>query len=191
MKDIKKAETFRKEGNSEFRRNKFYEALIAYNKSLCHSENNSENLGLAFANRAAVYLQLKQVDKWLENIALARVHEYKNEARLQERQQKAENLKETQREEDPENDAANFFKLSYPSNEKYPSVANCLELRKNEKFGRHVVTNQALNPGDIVCYEPMILKTTFAHGNYSRCRNCLKSNYLNLIPCDNCSMGKF
>jgi SET and MYND domain-containing protein 4 len=189
MKNSKKAETFRNEGNSEFRQSKFYEALISYNKSLCHAENNSEKLGLAYANRSAVYLEMKQADKCLENIELARANKYPNEARLRERQQKAENLKKTQR-EDPENDPANFFKLSYPPNEKHPSIANCLEIHRNDQFGRHVVTKRALNPGDIVCCEPMIVKTTFGRGNYKRCRNCLKSNYLNLIPCDKCSMGK-
>jgi tetratricopeptide (TPR) repeat protein len=190
MKDNKKAIDLRNEGNSKFSQNKFYEALISYNKSLCHAENNSENLGFAFANRSAVYLEMKQTDKCLENIQLARAHNYQNEARLEERQQKAEKLKITHR-EDPENDPGNFFKLSYPPNEEHPSIANCLELHKNKKFGVHVVTSRALNPGDIVCYEPLILQTTFAHGNYSRCRSCLKTNYLNLIPCDNCSMGKF
>jgi hypothetical protein len=123
MKDNKKAIEFRNDGNSKFYQNKFYEALISYNKSLCHAENNSENLGLAYANRSAVYLQLKQAEKCLENIQLARAHKYPNKARLEDRQQKAENLKKTHG-EDPENNHENFFKLSYPPNEKHASVVN-------------------------------------------------------------------
>jgi SET and MYND domain-containing protein 4 len=189
MKDSKKEKSFRNEGNLEYRQSKFYEALISYNKSLCYAEN-SDSLGSAYANRSAVYLQLKEADKCLENIQLARDHKYPNEQKLKERQKQAEDLKETQR-EDPENNPANLIKLTYSPDVKYPSIANCLELRKNDQFGRHVVTKRALNPGDIVCLEPMIVKTTLADGNYKRCRNCLKSNYLNLIPCDKCSMGKF
>jgi SET and MYND domain-containing protein 4 len=190
MKDNKKADTFRNEGNSKFRHRKFYEALIAYNKSLCHAENNSDNLGLAFANRSVVYFEMKQADKCIENIELARAHNYQNEARLQERQQKAEKLKQTQR-EDPENDPANFFKLSYPPNKKIPPFADCLEIRQNAQFGRHIITTRALKPGDIVAIEEPAFKCLYETGRYSRCLNCLKMNMLNLIPCDqNCTSGK-
>jgi SET and MYND domain-containing protein 4 len=190
MKDSIKAEIYRNVGNSKFRRNKFYEALISYNKSLCHAETNSDKLGLAYANRAAAYLAMNQADKCIENIELARAHNYQNEARLQERQQKAENLKKTQR-EDPENDPANFFKLSYPPNEKYPPFADCLDVRKNVQFGRHIITTRDLNPGDVVAIEEPAFKCLYETGRYSRCLNCLKMNMLNLIPCDqNCTSGK-
>jgi SET and MYND domain-containing protein 4 len=191
MKNDKTAEQFRNEGNSKFRSNKFYEALICYNKSLCNSSQKSANLGLAYANRSAVYLEIKQVDKCLENIELARAHSYENEAKLNERQEKAEKMNEKQS-KDPENDPANFFKLSYPPNENYPSIVDCLEVRQSKEFGRHVITNRTLNPGDIIAIEEMVYtQVRKEEGFYVRCGNCLKSNMMSLIPCDSdCTHGK-
>jgi tetratricopeptide (TPR) repeat protein len=186
----KAAERLRNEGNSKFNSSKFYEALICYNKSLCNSTQQLANLGLAYANRSAVYLEMKQVDKCLQNIELARAHGYANEAKLNERQEKAEKLKEIQS-KDPQNDPANFFKLSYPPNEKYPSIVDCLKVRENREFGRHVVTNRALNPGDIIAIEEPIFKAIDEGARYERCSNCLKSNLMSFIPCDGyCTFGE-
>jgi SET and MYND domain-containing protein 4 len=183
MKDNKKAVTFRNEGNFKFKQNKFYEALISYNKSLCNSVKESENFSLAYANRAAVYLEVNEADKCLENIELARAHGYANEAKLKEREEKAKVMKENHP-KDPENDPENFFKLSYPPHERNPSIVNCLEIHKNEQFGRHVITNRDLNPGDVIAIEDPFFKTVYFKHRRERCSNCLKSNMLSLIPCD-------
>jgi tetratricopeptide (TPR) repeat protein len=190
MKNNQQAINFRNKGNLKFRHNKFHEALISYNKSLCHAEIGSENLSLAYANRAAVYLEVKEADKCLENIELARAHEYANEAKLKEREEKAKKLKENLV-EDPENDPKNFFKLSYPQHERNPSIANCLEIKSDPQFGRHVVTNRDLSPGDVIAIEEPIFKAVYHGKRQERCSNCLKPNMLSLIPCDrNCNFGK-
>jgi tetratricopeptide (TPR) repeat protein len=193
MKDNKKAEAFREEGNALFMQGKFYEALISYNKSLCYSlvdSENSRNLALAYANRSAVYLELEQFDKCLNNIQLARDNCYKDEKKLKEREEKCLKLKEEQRQEDPENDPGSFFKLSYPACETIPFIANCLEERCNKKFGRYIITNRDLQPGDIVAIEEPVFKTIAKEACYSRCTYCMKSNMLNLVPCRKCASSK-
>jgi SET and MYND domain-containing protein 4 len=191
MKDNHKAKSFRNDGNSEFVGAKFYEALISYNKSLCQSAS-SESLSLAYANRAAVCSELKEAEKCLKNIRLARQHGYKNEKKLKERQERAEKLLKEQPAKDPEDDPENFIKLSYPASEKYPPFANCLEVRENQKYGRYVVTSENLNPGDIVAIETTILNTIFQDGRFICCNNCLKANSMSLIPCNGeCSSGEF
>jgi tetratricopeptide (TPR) repeat protein len=180
----------RNEGNAYFRQSKFYEALISYNKSLCNSfESSSENsdLALAYANRSAVYLELSQVDKCLENIKLARDNGYPNESKLKEREEKCLKLQERMAdvmEEFPENDPENFFKLSYPPHEKVPSIVNCVEVQEKPKFGRCVVATQDLNPGDIISIQKMLFIKMQSGASYSRCANCYKSNLLSLIPCN-------
>jgi hypothetical protein len=190
MKDNQKAEVFRLEGNSNFGQSKFYDALVCYNKTLCHARPGSKNLDMAYANRAAIYLEIKQVDKCLENIKLARSNGYKNEAKLKEREEKALKLRESFV-EDPEQNPANFFKLSYPPHERNPTVINCVEIKNGSQSGRHVFATQDLNPGDIIAIEEPMFKMIYDCGRYQRCSNCLKINMLNLIPCDNCNFGEF
>lgn len=70
MKDDVKADEFRSKANKVYKESKFYEALVAYNKSLCFSDSQLRRLSLAYANRSAVYLELKQFDHCLTNIHL-------------------------------------------------------------------------------------------------------------------------
>jgi SET and MYND domain-containing protein 4 len=189
MKDNEKAEVFRAEGNSNFSRSKFYDALISYNKTLCNAEPGSKNLSLAYANRAAIYLNVKQVDKCLENIELARSHGYENEAKLKEREEKALKLRENLV-EDPEQNPENFFKLSYPPHERNPTVVKCVDIKKDDNFGRYVITTRDMNPGDVIAVEEPMFKMIYDTGRYQRCSNCLKVNMLNLIPCDKCNFGE-
>ena len=184
-----RADTFRNEGNSLFQQRNFHKALISYNKSLCFSLPNSQQLAFAFANRSAVYLEVDLPDHCLENIQLARDHNYQNEEKLKEREKKCLELKKKLR-HDPENDPEAFMKLSYPSNKKIPFIVNCLELRENDQYGRYVITNRDLNPGDVIAIEEPFLKTVSVGGRYTRCAYCLKMNMLNLTPCDCCSNGK-
>lgn len=197
MKDNVAADKYRNEGNAFFRQSKFYEALISYNKSLCHAAPKSDQLGLAYANRSAVYLKLKQFDKSLNNIQLARYNRYPNEAKLQEREKKCMEQLKIRQPKSTKNDPWTHFKLSYPANKKIPFIVECLEVRKNEKYGRYIVTNRNLNPGDVIAIEEPIFKAHNTSALYSNCVCCFKSNMLNLIPCSYendsnvCTMGNY
>lgn len=48
----------REKGNKCFKSKKLYEAWEFYTKSICHAENNSVNLSLAYANRSAVLYEM-------------------------------------------------------------------------------------------------------------------------------------
>ena len=189
LKDDTKAEGFRNEGNSLYKQRKFYESLICYNKSLCFSTLSSPQKALAFANRSAVYLELKLFDHCLENIKLARDHNYSSGERINEREMKCNELKKQHR-EDPVNGPSYFSKLSYPRNKKIPFIAECLELHHNKKYGNHLITNRVLDPGNIIAIEEPFLPAVTFKGRFSKCVNCLSTNMLNFIPCERCSNGK-
>ena len=174
------AEKFRNDGNVHFRNGELMEALISYNKSVCYAES-SESLCLAYANRSAVYLQSNLFKKCLKNIELAKVHGYRD-GKLQEREEKCRRIMEEYQTEA----SIDFFKLSYKPNDKIPFIVNCLELREDEKFGRFIVTNMNLSPGDVIAIEEPFYKFIDKEVTYSRCKNCLKSNDLNLSPCATC-----
>jgi tetratricopeptide (TPR) repeat protein len=189
MKCDKIAEMLRKEGNAKYLQREHQEALILYNESLCFSPPNSSNFALVFANRSAVYLELQQSCKCLENIKLARDHDYPKVDRLKQREEKCGKLQEI-REEDSK--ASEFFKLSHPANEMIPFIVNCLELREDDKFGRFIITNEDLRVGDVISIEYPCFKSIDSSARFSRCAFCLKSNKLSLIPCNRgCSCSKF
>lgn len=181
MKSDVKADECRIEGNKFYLKEKFYEALVAYNKSLCFSASQLQ-LSLAYANRSAVYLKLKQFEHCMRNIQFARDNKYPHDAKLDEREQKCKAQMETQQHK-TKNDPWTFFKLSYPPNEKIPFIVNCLELNEDEKYGRHIVTNRDLQPGDVIAIEDHVFQNVTKSALYQRCAYCFESNKLDLIPC--------
>lgn len=138
-----KADSYRVDGNNFYKNLKFYEALESYNKSLCAALPGSKAFALAYANRSAVYLEVKEYQLCLENIQAARKAGYPKDKidQLNEREARCE-MKKMEKDEEKAQDSKDFIKLSYPANEKIPFIVESLELRENRKYGRHVVTNQ-------------------------------------------------
>lgn len=175
---------FRREGDKLFEEKKYFEALVAYNKSLCHSPAGSRFLSEGFAKRSQVYFQMKQYRRCLDNIQLARDNfEPTLERNLQDLEIKCSELLNLK---DAHFDAQSFFKLSYPAHHRVPFIAECLELSENKKFGRFVFSKQDLSPGEVIAIEEPLFKFVdskirnfFKH---QRCFNCLKSNQLSLLP---------
>mgnify|MGYP005984036455 FL=1 len=57
-KSDEEAVKFRERGNEMFKIKKLKEAWEFYTRSICYAEEESVNLGLAFANRSAVLFEL-------------------------------------------------------------------------------------------------------------------------------------
>lgn len=198
IKSNEKADALRAAGNKFYNERKFFDGLIKYNESLCHASNESESLGLAFANKSAVYFEMKLFDKCLKNIALARINNYpaKNIDILERREEKCrEMLKQQMKISDP----WEFFKLSSKANKKLPFAIDNLELRMNEKYGKFIVTNRTLKVGEVLAIEKpfcsvLLTESLFVEvdktNKYQRCANCFKDNQLDLVPCRQCCEGK-
>lgn len=65
MKSLKGADKFREEGNAHYKDGRFYEALVAYNESICRALLGSEQLALAYSNRSVIYRRRKMFKKCL------------------------------------------------------------------------------------------------------------------------------
>ena len=190
MKDNAKAKALRVEGNDFYRKKKFYEALISYNKSLCFATTKSQEMAKTYANRSAVYLELNEFNRCLENIELAKENYYKDFKKLEERSKKCL-TKMQQLTKEPIKDPFLFFKLSYPANENVSFIVDCLKISEDERFCRGIVATRDLNPGDVIVIEESCFKAIDENAHYSRCANCLRSNTLNLMPCpDFCSFSE-
>lgn len=198
MKSDIKSATLRGEGNKFYSDRNFYDALLKYNESLCHASLDGENLGHAFANRSAVYFEMKLFGNSLKNIEFARVHNYPVES-LETLAKREAKCHELMKQKLKFNSPWEFFKLSYKSNKRLPFAVHCLELRTNEKYGNHIITNQTVKVGDVLAIESpfcsVLLKQTrladVENSNiYQRCAYCLRDNQLDLFPCFGCSGGK-
>lgn len=190
------SENLRSEANRLYVQRHFYDALLKYNESLCFAEAESENVGLAYANRSAVYLEMKLYDKCLQNIEMAKQNRYpeKNLEILKKREKKCLELMK-QNNETKSSDLWDYFKLSHPPHKSLPFIADCLELRNDKKYGRHIVTNHQLKIGDIIAIDEPTFKVIKADSRYStcfesnafqRCANCLQDHLLSLAPCPLC-----
>jgi SET and MYND domain-containing protein 4 len=192
------ADTFRNAGNKHYSDKNFFEALIQYNASLCYAPHESELLGLAYANRSAVYFEMKLYEMSLRNIEFAKLNGYpvKNISTLDRRAEKCRQQIEIGNEVTKDENSFNLIKLTREGNFELPFVAKCLEMRENKKFGRFIITNCDLHVGEIIAIEKPYFKVMKSDSRYEsceeinkyqRCANCLMDNFLDLIPCTQCS----
>lgn len=185
----------RNRGNQSFIKDKDYvSALEHYNRSICLATGDSEGLAIGYANRSAIYLNSGFYQFCLDNIELALKNNYPEKLRPKLEQRKKECLELMNNQEDSLKKFGKEkvgVKLSYPPNERMPSMIDGLEYVTSEQFGRHIRAKQTLYPGDIIIIEKPFSKCLQNGSEYSRCATCLESNYLNLLPCNHCTRAMF
>lgn len=149
-------------GKLKLKKQKYFEAIENFNKSLCYAEEGSHDISLAYECRSEVYHEIAKfaqckngIEGSDDNEVLA-IHD----------------------------DPWDFFKLSHPANDKIPFVANCLQVKNDENFGRFIITSHDLAPGDIIAIEEPFFKIVDSASSHLRCANCLQSNLMNLVPSD-------
>lgn len=130
----------------------------------------------------------------MRNIEEALKHNYpqKSMDKLKKREEICKNMiRENAIQPTNEPIGAEFLKLSHEENPQLPFVAKCLELRSDENFGRYIVTNKNLSAGEIILIEEPFSQCLLPDNTYRYCANCLRDNYLDLIPCSNCTSVMF
>lgn len=190
----KKSVENRKKGNEFFsiKNRNLCKAMMLYNESICFAETDSENLAYGYANRSAVYFEWNEWEKCLENIDLAQQcanfpDSLKDKLTNREMQCR-ENLN---KEHDSKNSLDYIHCLSYPEHSKVPGIANCLELKENEQYGRYIVATKELNIGDVIAIEHPFILSLAPELEYQRCLNCLSEQMYSLIPCKYCTHAMF
>jgi tetratricopeptide (TPR) repeat protein len=170
-------------GNVFFILKDYFYALNAYNRAITYARTKSY-LSLGYAGRSAVFFEINCYEESLKNIEWARENgfSYDKLAKLKGREKKCNQyIMEGRRNvaEDP----WNFFKLSYPANEKIPWIVDCLEVRTTEKYGRGIYATKDLKAGDIISIEQPVIHILCERSYFRRCANCFTTCNLNLIPC--------
>lgn len=187
----KKSDECRSQGNQLYASKNFFDALVKYNESLCLAEPGTGNLGLAYANKSAVYFEMKLYEKSLRNVELAKRNRYpeKNMEILKKREEKCVELKKNLKDDKKSLDPWQILKISQPSST-LPFIADCLEMKTDKKFGRHIVTNRRLRAGEVVAAEASFCRIVQEKFRYQRCVSCFTNDLLDLMPCMGCDKGE-
>lgn len=175
----------RKAGNDLFKAHNWIEAIEQYNKSLRFATAGSENIGLSFANRSACFHRLQLYENSLTDIELARKANYPQNLmhKLDEREAHCSKMMKELAES---NDAKKMtFELNFPPSEKFPELANVLDVQNNDEFGKHIVAKCDIDVGKVIMVEDVY---AFGAGfNFEAvCKTCTKRT-TNFIPCPNCA----
>lgn len=162
--------------------------LEQINKAICFAETDSEKIGISYGLRANCFAKLKQYSLCLEDIELAKEHNYPADLMSRLDELKIECLEKSRKNGQKADDARP--KLSFPADANVPCFAQGLEVKHTKKFGKHIVSSRDLQIGQtVIIEEPYGIAPQFAH-NYLQCANCFQRN-ANLIPCENCAAVMF
>lgn len=195
MKSNQIAESFLLKAEASILNQQNRDALENFNQTLQFALPKSQTIADAYAGRARVYCEMKHYQKSIDNIQLAlqismtcnnndeKINSFKNIH--------DEILAKISSSSDIKTESEEFFKLSHDVHKKIPFIAECLEVRENDVYGRYIITTKDLKPGDIVVVEEPFYKILDPKFRHTRCSVCLKQNLLDLLPCNKCSHGEF
>lgn len=197
VKCNRKSTLFRASGDKWMARGTttLFDALVNYNEAICFATADSDELAQAYAQRSAVYFAWNRIDLCLANIELARSCSNCSSdlnALLTRRETRCNEMIGQQTEASSSSDESIFEpKISHPLHAKVPFVADCLDIRENEQYGRYIITHRDLEPGQTLAIEEKYLNVLLPKLRYQRCANCLRECWLNLIPCPGCTATMF
>lgn len=180
----------RKAGNAEFKNNEYTSAINYYNKALCLAETGTESLALAYGNRSTCYYALNRYDECLADIAITL-----NEPGC------TENLRETLENRRAEcleylSERIPKVELKYRAQRNFPEMADCVKIKTNTKFGRHMVATDDIPTGELISFEDNFVSFTRPNhliAKYDGIMRCIACNKMatNAIPCDKCTVVMF
>ncbi|XP_018321538.1 SET and MYND domain-containing protein 4 [Agrilus planipennis] len=187
-KDEKIALKFRERGNELFKVKKDNDAWEMYTKSISHSKEKSECLGLAFANRSAVLFQKGLYKECLNDISFALENNYPENIlqKILLRKEKCDLFLKQQK-------SSQFYSELPPlefRNEMIDCASERISINYSERYGRYVVAETDIVPGEVLAVEKPYAKILLQDFYYTHCHNCVKRN-MNLIPCAHCNLALF
>lgn len=200
-KSVRLSNEARKAGNNLYTMDKHdshHEILINYSKSIAFAPKDSEELALGYSNRSALLMHLHRYEETLIDIERA-LHITNSDGlkkKLQARKEKCLGLLEEEKlagsaknlslcgSEDLENLASKL--MNFEPSVALPCASKSVGLAYNDKFGRHLVATQDIDPGQILIVEQGYVCYPMLNQLYLVCSHCLQTAW-NGIPCDECA----
>lgn len=170
------------------------EALIRLNESLCYAPNDSNMLARIYAYRAKIYFNMRLLEASMENVNYATEYGGSTiDSNLELDRVRTKCLNALMNGTDIQSFELKVPEplLSYTAHENIPFIADCIQLNMNKMYGRHLITNRDLKPGDVIMVEKPFAPVIDPDAIYQKCYNCLSFNFYNLIPCPDCNGAMF
>lgn len=185
-KDNAQATLFRNIADKMFETKNHLEMLEMYNGSLQHAEIGTATIGPIYANRSACFFNLKMYSKCLIDIELALAAGCSDSLKMKLQSRKDRCMKFIERNKES---AIVEPKLDFEANDRFPCLANVLQIEYNDEFGRMITATDDIPAGKIVLVEKVFMDM-YSLENTKICCTCLKF-YTNLVPCPKCTDVSF
>lgn len=186
-KSDQKAVEVRQIGNRLYLNKEYIDALEKYNESICWAEGPaSEQLGIGYANRSAVYYDMGEYEFCLLNIHLAKKHNYPQ--RLMPKLLSRESNCKDKIAGGHSKRAKPGLKLdiNVETDAKRPFCAAGLVQKLIPGYGRSMVAERNFNIGDVILSEKAMLSAIPPELKFNNCCYCSAVNCYSLIPCPKC-----
>lgn len=160
--------------------------MSLYSGSIALAPDNSEELAFGFGNRSALLKHMKKFQECISDIdrALSITKSDNLKAKLLARKRECSKLiKESLK------DVQNSKKVELPKiipSKKVSCVAESVSLKYNKNYGKHLVANKDIKPGEIVAIEEAYIAYPQTKKRHIVCSHCLSKTY-NGIPCTFCA----
>lgn len=189
-KDNEHSTELRLQGNVEFRLGRWTEAMDLFNKSLCFAEINSENVALAYANRSECFFHMKKYQEAITDIGLAKDSNVPSRLipKLEKIEQDSMIFNENPSKSGHDESSTCDIKLSFTPSKNYSCIANVLDIKSNDTFGRHLVAKCDIPVGKTVLIEEDFV--SMRSDDEIVCATCSKPK-MNFIACPLCTDAVF
>ncbi|XP_039429261.1 SET and MYND domain-containing protein 4-like [Culex pipiens pallens] len=189
VKKSKTAAECRQAGNQRFTVKRWHSALLNYNEGLCFAEPGSEELGLAYANRSAVYFEQGDYELALHNIDLAKRHNYPERLMAKLLDREAECKRKIENGQSKGIVPALRMGINVEVNPKIPFLAKGIGMKQYPGLGRGLIALKDFQPGDVILDEkPELCAVSFNNNfSYHYCFHCGSEFQTSLIPCPKCT----
>lgn len=180
VKSDYKSEVLRKEGNVEFVKGEFFEALKYYYKAVAFAETG-EKLALCYGNISALHFRAGNIESCLTSINHAREYPLKDNIlqKLSKREEECSALLRKKK----RIEYAKAFPLSYTPNPKNPKIVNCIGRGPNGG----VIATRNLKMGDVIAVTNPIVNGCNRRADYNTCSNCWKKmSDTDIFACEGC-----
>ncbi|XP_065084730.1 SET and MYND domain-containing protein 4-like [Ochlerotatus camptorhynchus] len=177
-----RAAKHRCDGNLLYAKKEYGNALKKYNESICSAPNDSEELGMGYANRSAIFYNMEDHVLALANITLAKNHNYP-ERLMPKLLVREANCKQAI-------DKHNHNRKALGSNLNL-FLSDRICVRKLPIYGNSLMARQDFKAGDVILQEKPLMVAVSEQLIFIRCNHCMSGNLLHLIPCPNCVSAMF